>query len=139
MDAKRAKTLLRVLEKKIDRKHPYGSEFSDALSFAASYIIDNRWIPVTERLPEVPGRYMVTEVLIDGSRCISFADFGMVHTSSLFSFRKGRFEVAFGTDYFDDGERHDDEFYRQFSHTDIYDTKEVTAWKYIPKPYGGET
>ena len=100
---------------------------------------EQRWIPVTERLPEVPGRYMVTEVLIDGSRCISFADFGMVHTSSLFSFRKGRFEVAFGTDYFYDGERHDDEFYRQFSHTDIYDTKEVTAWKYIPKPYGGET
>ena len=102
-------------------------------------ITSERWIPVTERLPEVPGRYMVTEVLIDGSRCISFADFGMVHTSSLFSFRKGRFEVAFGTDYFDDGERHDDEFYRQFFHTDIFDTKEVTAWKYIPKPYGGET
>ena len=75
----------------------------------------NRWIPVSERLPESSGVYIVTREFTDGFKCADLTD----------------------ACYFDGTSTwHDD---NRINHDRAYVDKKIKAWMPLPEPYKAES
>ena len=67
----------KIKEKLIEilRKPIFPHELVDPIEAVADYLLDNgvtvqKWIPVTERLPENTGRYLTANIRDDDERCV---------------------------------------------------------------------
>lgn len=92
------------------------SEESHTAMMMAIKALEQRWIPVSERLPEVDGRYLTT---VKGYNCNKIRSF----TNNLYVIDKYEFSGRKAGWYFYDSE------YGYIEETD------VIAWMPLPEPY----
>lgn len=91
-----------------DERELDGNEMRDLVEFLSRL---PKWIPVSERLPESAGVYIVTREFTDGFECADLAD----------------------ACYFDGTSTwHDD---NRINHGREYADKKIKAWMPLPKPY----
>ena len=130
MTRERAITLIKSRCPQNPRK-PWGVEYKNACEMAIQALEQTRWIPVSERLPEEEGNYLVTFVAfaetIKGEKVI-FGDIdGSVSEIGYGCYERDIFgnPTAFG--------------WYDLATTTPFDKRAIIAWMPKPKPYKAES